>query len=106
MDVFLKDAFDRLPACKPWDHGIELTPGAEPQSSWTFPLSPSEQKELDDFLQENLCNGRICPSKYPFSTPVFFIKKKDGSLCLVQDYQKLNPVTVKNSYPFPPSLTS
>ena len=33
--------------------------------------------------------------------PVFFIKKKEGSLCLVQDYQKLNEITVKNSYLLP-----
>jgi len=30
---------------------------------------------------------------------VFFIKKKDGSLQLVQDYQALNSMTVKNKYP-------
>jgi len=30
---------------------------------------------------------------------VFFIKKKDGSLQLVQDYHALNAVTVKNRYP-------
>jgi len=30
---------------------------------------------------------------------VFFIKKKEGSLCLVQDYHKLNEITIKNSYP-------
>ncbi len=33
--------------------------------------------------------------------PVFFVKKKDGSLCLIQDYWKLNKITVKNSYPLP-----
>jgi len=32
---------------------------------------------------------------------VFFIKKKDGSLWLVQDYRILNAVTVKNRYPLP-----
>jgi Reverse transcriptase (RNA-dependent DNA polymerase) len=32
-------------------------------------------------------------------SPVFFIKKKDGSLQLVQDYQALNVITVKNKYP-------
>src|SRR5258708_1372733 len=41
------------------------------------------------------------PSKSPMGAPVFFIKKKDGSLCLVQDYRKLNEITVKNSYPLP-----
>jgi len=35
------------------------------------------------------------------ASPVFFINKKDGSLCLVQDYCKLNDITVKNAYPFP-----
>ena len=35
------------------------------------------------------------------ASPVFFIKKKDGSLRLVQDYQALNAVTVKNKYPLP-----
>jgi len=32
---------------------------------------------------------------------VFFIKKKDGSLHLVQDYHALNAITVKNRYPLP-----
>ena len=33
--------------------------------------------------------------------PVFFIKKKDGSLCLVQNYRKLNKWTVKDQYLLP-----
>ena len=97
-DVFSKEAFDELP---PWNHAIDLTPGTELPRSWTFPLSPAEQKELDDFLWENLVNGCICPSKSPMGAPVFFVKKKDSSLCLVQDYQKLNEIMVKNSYPLP-----
>ena len=35
------------------------------------------------------------------SSLVFFIKKKDGCLQLVQDYRALNAVTVKNKYPLP-----
>jgi hypothetical protein len=31
----------------------------------------------------------------------FFIKKKDGSLRPVQDYRKLNEMTIKNRYPLP-----
>src|SRR5258706_13878986 len=100
-DVFSKEAFDELPPQKAWDHAIDLTPGTELPRSQTFPLSPAEQKELDDFLWENLVNGHIHPSKSPMGAPVFFIKKKDGSLHLVQDYWKLNKITVKNSYPLP-----
>src|SRR5258708_15808090 len=53
-----------------------------------LPTSPTEQKELDEFLRENLANGQIHLLKSPIGAPVFFIKKKEGSLCLVQDYQK------------------
>jgi Reverse transcriptase (RNA-dependent DNA polymerase) len=35
------------------------------------------------------------------ASPFFFIKKKDGSLRPVQDYQRLNDITVKNRYPLP-----
>jgi len=97
--VFAKEDFDILPEHRKWDHAIELIPGAEPKSSKVYLLSPLEQAELDAFLEENLCSGRIRPSKSPMAAPVFFIKKKDGSLCLVQDYRALNAVTVKNKYP-------
>ena len=58
-----------------------------------------EQKELDFFLEENLHTGRIHPFKSPMVALVFFIKKKDSSLWLVQDYRALNSVMVKNKYP-------
>jgi transposase InsO family protein len=100
-EVFNKISFDSLPAHKQWDHAIELIPQAVPRSCKVYPLSPSEQRELDIFLEENLRTGRIRPSKSPMASPVFFIKKKDGSLRLVQDYRALNDLTIKNRYPLP-----
>ena len=35
------------------------------------------------------------------ASPVFFIKKKDGGLRLIQDYRALNAMTIKNRYPLP-----
>jgi hypothetical protein len=99
--VFAKESFDELPESKPWDHAVELIPDATPKSCKVYPLAISEQKELDAFLKENLESGRIRPSKSPMASPVFFIKKKDGGLRLVQDYRMLNAMTVKNKYPLP-----
>jgi len=99
--VFAKEDFDILPEHRQWDHAIELIPGSEPKSSKVYPLSPVEQKKLDSFLEENLRTRRICPSKSPIAALVFFIKKKDGSLQLVQDYRALNSMTVKNKYLLP-----
>jgi hypothetical protein len=95
--VFSKESFDALPEARPWGHAIELVPEKEPSGCKVYLLLPKEQKELDVFLQENLETGRIHPSKSPMASPVFFIKKKDGSLRLVQDYrdhgEKQVPIT-------------
>ena len=99
--VFAKKDFNILPEHRQWDHAIELILGSEPKLSKVYPLSPVEQKELDAFLEKNLHTEQICPFKSPMAALVFFIKKKDGSLWLVQDYRALNSMTVKNKYPLP-----
>ncbi len=99
--VFSKDFFDELSGTKLWDHAVELTHDTSPKSCKVYPLSASEQKELDTFLKENLESGRIRPFKSLMATPVFFVKRKDGKLCLVQDYHTLNAMTMKNKYPLP-----
>ena len=79
--VFSKKTFDILLEPKEWDHAIEIIPGSKASNcKVVYLLSPLEQKELDVFLKENLETGDIRPSKSPMASPVFFIKKKDGSL--------------------------
>ncbi|PPQ84232.1 hypothetical protein CVT26_013080, partial [Gymnopilus dilepis] len=97
--IFAKAEFDQLPPKRPWDHAIKLKPDAKPISSKIYPLSRAEQVELDRFIEEHLLSGRIRPSKSPIASPFFFVKKKDGSLRPVQDYRRLNDMTVKNRYP-------
>ena len=90
QDMFSKESFNELPDWKQWDHAIDLKPESQPFSMKVYPMSPIEQKELNDFLEENLSSGHIHPSKSPMASPVFFVKKKYGKLQFVQDYQKLN----------------
>lgn len=53
---------------------------------------------LDGFLEKNRSN---CFVKITYGISIFFVKKKDGKLRPVQDYRKLNEMTVKNKYPLP-----
>jgi hypothetical protein len=101
VKVFAKESFDALPDQKPWDHAIELKPGSKAVDCKIYPLSSEENKKLDEFLDENLKSGRIQSSKSPMASAFFFVKKKDGSLRPVQDYRKLNEMTIKNRYPLP-----
>ena len=68
QDVFSKESFDELPKWKQWDHAINLKPESQPFSMKAYPMSPVEQKELDDFLEENLSSSRIRPSNSPMAS--------------------------------------
>jgi hypothetical protein len=100
-DVFSEMAFDSLPECRKWDHAIELE--HEPSSGFhkVYPMTLTEQTEMDTFLEEALATGHIRQSKLPLEALVFFIKKKDRKLRFVQDYKALNAIIRKNRYLLP-----
>jgi hypothetical protein len=100
-DVFSETAFDSLPEHRKWDHAIELEREPSPGFQKVYPMTLTEQTEMDAFLEEALATGHIRQSKSPLRAPVFFIKKKDGKLRFVQDYRALNAITRKNWYPLP-----
>src|SRR6266702_3068618 len=100
--VFSEEASHRFPPKCTWDHAIDLLPNA-PQTldCKIYPLATTEGEALTEFLNEQLQKGYIQPSKSPYASPFFFIKKKDGKLRPVQDYRKLNALIIKNCYPLP-----
>jgi hypothetical protein len=49
-------------------------------------MSRLELAEWKAFVKKNKAMKRIWESKLKWAVPVFFIKKKDGSFRLVQDY--------------------
>lgn len=86
QSVFEKKAAERMPISRPWDHAIDLKAGFIPRDCKIIPLSPNEHLEMDKFVDNNLAKGYIRPSKSPMASPVFSVKKKDGTLRPVQDY--------------------
>lgn len=56
--VFEDAGFQVLPQQKPWDHAIDIKPGAMPQKlTKAYPISPSEDEAMRTFIEENLANG-------------------------------------------------
>jgi hypothetical protein len=100
-DVFSETTFDSLPECRKWDHTIELEQEPSPGFQKVYPMTLTEQTEMDAFLEEALATGHIGQSKSPLGVPVFFIKKKDGKLRFIQDYRALSAIIRKNRYPLP-----
>jgi hypothetical protein len=85
-NIFSETAFDSLPERRKWDHAIELEREPSPGFCKVYPMTLTEQTEMNAFLEEALATGRIRQSKSPLGAPVFFIRKKDGKLRFVQDY--------------------
>jgi hypothetical protein len=95
--VFSERTSQWLPNHTVWDHAIELLPGAPSTlPGQLLPLMQEEIKEAKKFVSEHLERGMIQPSWSPYTANFFFVKKKDGKLRPVQDYQPLNKWTKKN----------
>ena len=76
---------------------MELLPGApNTLPGKLLPLTQEEKSEMHKFVQEHLRRGTIQVSKSPYVANFFFVKKKDGKLQPVQDYQPINNWTKKN----------
>ena len=80
---------------------IELLPDTNPISIPPYQMALSQLKELKVQLKDLLNKGFMRTSISPRGAPVFFVKKKDGSLRMCIDYCQLNKVTINNKYPLP-----
>jgi hypothetical protein len=85
--VFNEEASSQFPPSRSWDHAIELKPDTPRAIDCKiYPMTSGEDEALEKFLKEMQGRGYIRPSKSPYVSSFFFIKKKDGKLCPVQDY--------------------
>ena len=82
-------------------YAIKLEKGKQPPFGPIYSLGLVELETLKTYIETNLANGFIYPSKSPAGAPILFDKKPDGSFCLYVDYWSLNNITIKNQYLLP-----
>ena len=100
--LFNKKKFEKLPERHEWNHKINLTEEAPRElNAKAYAMILKEEEALNQWLDEQLKAGLIIKSKSRYAVPCFYIPKKDSSLQLVQDYRKLNQVTIKDKTPLP-----
>jgi hypothetical protein len=79
--VFSEEEAKRFPLSRPEDHAIKLGPDAPGTINCkTYPLTRAEVEATADFIKENIALGYIEKTDSLWSSPWFFIKKKDGML--------------------------
>ena len=84
------------------NHAIDLVKSCQqPPYRPIYSLGPVELETLKAYIETNLANGFIKPSKSPAGAPILFERKSNGSFRLCINYQGLNNLTIKNQYPLP-----
>ena len=100
--LFNKKKFEKLPERQEWDHKINLTEEAPKElNTKAYAMTLKEEEALNQWLDEQLKARLIVELKSRYAAPCFYIPKKDGLLWLVQNYRKLNQVTIKDKTPLP-----
>jgi hypothetical protein len=106
LDMFTEKEAIPLPLHRPWDHVVTLIPDAPPSIFCkVYPLSCGEEEFQEKYIKEQEEAGLIQKLKSPYSTPVFYIRKKNGSYRPIFDYWKINAITVKDVFPLPRIVT-
>ncbi|XP_071677276.1 uncharacterized protein [Lolium perenne] len=89
LDVFPEE-LPGMPPDRDIEFIIELIPGTAPIAQRPYRMNPQELIELKKQLDDMLSKGLIRPSASPWGSPVIFVDKRDGTIRLCVDYQKLN----------------
>lgn len=92
-DLFPK-ALPGLPPHRQVYHTIRIQPGATPPNRLAYRLSVQGMEEL-------LALGHIQPSCSPYSSPIIFLRKKEGTYRMVIDYRAVNKNAIRDRYPLP-----
>lgn len=77
---------------------INLEPGNQSSYSSIYSLGLIELKTLKTYIETNLANDFIWPSKFPSRASILFVWKLDGSLYQCVNYCSFNNFTIKNQY--------
>ena len=102
VDVLSLDLASKLPENTGINnHAIEIVDGQQLPYGSIYNLKPVELKTLKTYIETNLANKFIKPSKSSAGAPILFDRKPNKFFWLYIDYKGLNNLIIKNRYPLP-----
>src|SRR6266566_10125918 len=103
MKVFFEEESKRFTSAREEDMSIQLKGDApEVINCKVYPLTKDERVTLQKFLATELELGRIKEGPSPYTSPVYFINKKDlAEKQIIMDYREVNKWMVRDNNPLP-----
>lgn len=89
-----------LPPHQPIDHQIHLQ-GTGPVNIRLYRYAHAQKEEIEKLVDDMLQLGIIRPSTSPYSSPMLFVRKKDGGWRFCVDYRAINNITVLEKISIP-----
>ena len=83
------------------NYTIKLVNSWQPTYGSIYSLEQVELEIFKAYIETNLADGFIRPSKSPTNTFILFDRNKDKSLQLCVNYKSFNNLTIKNRYLLP-----
>ena len=99
---FLHDVFQEpkeLSPTRALDHTIPLKPYSKHVNIKPYRYPYFQNAEIGKLVKDMMQSSFIQPSHSPFASPIFIMKKKDGTWRFCIDYRALNDITIKDKFP-------
>eukprot|EP00253_Pinus_taeda_P031890 PITA_31890 len=100
-DIIVDDFPNELPPIRRISHHIDLIPGENIPNKVAYRMTPIEDEEVRNHVQELLGKGLIRESLIPCAVPTVLSRKKDGGWGMCTDSRAVNKITIKHRFPLP-----
>jgi hypothetical protein len=98
-DIVVDELPHSFPPIRIISHHIDLIPGASLPNKTTYRLTPRENDEVKNQVQELLDKGLVRESLRPCAILTVLSPNKDGGWRMCMDSQAINKITIRYRFP-------